>query len=384
MAKTQLGNSLLASMIATILLFSSIVTGPSRAEENAQQEVHSVLLANPALPGAAERSYNVVLSKDANRFPCEYSLTFETPVCMGNQCRPIEVTMTWSATGRFKRLSHPPGKPLTKNEHEPFTQADYKRLDGILKISDSVLAKWNPAAETHPQIAGSDIDAVSRPTPITAKGSVVPGAAYTTWALWQWANGPIVHKLLAITEKYCTAEYLNHLLVRQDSAEETDFALARVIEHHSGDPRFVESAYHVLEHGGRNQIRASLTFLTSAVNDRETLNARLIESCSRIRPTDIPIILEQFADQPELSAATLEGLTGKLGQFPYYPVHLILNMLEKRKLSSPKTIADVTGLLESDNFFIARRAYEHLTSLNLDTETKRKVEAFRARHSDRL
>ena len=96
------------------------------------------------------------------------------------------------------------------------------------------------------------------------------------------------------------------------------------------------------------------------------------------------MILQELASQPDLEAATLEGLTDKLYKFPYYPVHLILKMLETRKFASPKTIRNVAALLEGDNFFIARRAYEHLMRQDLDAVTQNRVDAFRARNRDRL
>lgn len=71
-------------------------------------------------------------------------------------------------------------------------------------------------------------------------------------------------------------------------------------------------------------------------------------------------------------------------QLPYYPIHLILKMLEARQFASTKTLGDVTALLEGDNFFIARRAYEHLIKQELDADTRDRVSAFRERNRDRL
>jgi hypothetical protein len=148
--------------------------------------------------------------------------------------------------------------------------------------------------------------------------------------------------------------------------------------------RFVQSVYHVLEHGGREQITTSLKFLTGATTDKQKRHARLVESCAGMRSTDCPLILQELAAQPDLAAATLERLTGKLKQLPYYPTHLILKLLETRKFASEKTLGDVAALLEGDNFFIARRAYEHLNKQKLDADAQKRVDAFRSRNRDRL
>jgi len=97
-----------------------------------------------------------------------------------------------------------------------------------------------------------------------------------------------------------------------------------------------------------------------------------------------PLILDYFAAQPELPWATLEGLTTHLDRLPYFQVHLILRLLEERKFFSKKTESDVVRLLNGDDFFIARRASEHLLNQDLSGEVKEKVHAFRQRNRDRL
>jgi hypothetical protein len=85
-----------------------------------------------------------------------------------------------------------------------------------------------------------------------------------------------------------------------------------------------------------------------------------------------------------LPATTLEGLTGRLERLPYFQVHLILRLLEQRKFFSEKTESDVSQLLASDNFFIARRACEYLMKQELGSRTESKLNAFRERNRARL
>ena len=80
----------------------------------------------------------------------------------------------------------------------------------------------------------------------------------------------------------------------------------------------------------------------------------------------------------------LEGLSGQLGRLPYFPVHLILRLLEEHEFFSEKTEADVSRLLESDNFFVARRASEFLLKQELGTQAQSKLDAFREQNRDRL
>jgi len=365
------------------------------AEDRLERVTHRVELADPASPEKPPRIYEVVQTRDRRRFPVEYALSFETHVCDTGQCRPVEVTMAWNAAGGFERLECPPGKPLTKKDHEPFTDEDYAKLDRILKDRGSMLRGWTldfleePAEPAHGGGNSIDdgladgVDAVTQPTPVAVQEAVVRDAAYTSWALWHWANGAIVPELRRMTEASCTPEYLQHLLL-SDDRRLTDFALDYVIEHHPSDGRFAEGVFHVLGHGERDQIGRSLDFLARAVPDKRRLHAGLIEAFSQRCSAEGILILRRLLDEPDLPAATLEDLTGRLDELPYFPIHLILRALEERRFASEKTISDVAALLKSDDFFIARRAYEHLAQQDLDADTQGRVSAFRERSRGRL
>jgi len=80
----------------------------------------------------------------------------------------------------------------------------------------------------------------------------------------------------------------------------------------------------------------------------------------------------------------LEELTEHLHRLPYFQVHLTLRLLEEREFFSKRTESDVSRLLESEDFFIARRACEFLMDQDLAAETRTKVAAFRERNRERL
>mgnify|MGYP000959372868 CR=1 FL=1 len=383
------GYRLFASLLFALLSLPAILWCPRMNAETPSAVdapttvIHKVSLADPVDPSRPARVYDVVQARDGSGFPLEYRLSFETHVCVDDQCKPVEVTMFWNAVGCFERLKCPLGKPLTKKEHVPFTAQDYAKLDRILKDGNSILGSWAVSYLEKPVEAVGDVDAVTAPTPVTVKDSVIQDAAFTTWALWRWANGEIVPKLCGITEQSCTPAYLKHLLVSQERRY-ADFALDYAMEHHRTDPQFAESVFHLLETGERDQILRALEFLGHAVPDKPKLHARLIDSCCRVRPADAPLILEKLSEDPSLSANTLEGLAGRLARLPYFPIHLALRILEQRKFASQKTMSDVARLLDNADFFIARRAYEHLAKLELEADTRAKVDAFRQRYRDRL
>jgi hypothetical protein len=353
------------------------------SEPGGETITYEVELADPAFASTPARVHAVVQSRDRNGFPVGYALPVETHVCTDQKCKIVEATMFWDALGYYERIECPPDKPLTKKEHVPFDAEDYAKLDRILKDRDSILATRSLAFLAKPVETDDGIDAWTGATPLTVQESVVKDAAYTTWVLWRWANGEIVQKLRGLTEQSCTPEYLKHLL-RSEDRRHADFALKYVMEHHPAEVQFVQDVFHVLENGDREHVAVSIEFLNRAMKDKTRLHARLIDSCCRMKSIYAPVILDYFAAQADLPTTTLEGLTGRLDRLPYYQVHLILRLLEQRKFFSEKTESDVSQLLASDNFFIARRACEYLMEQELDSRTEGKVNAFRERNRARL
>lgn len=355
----------------------------SERDAASEKLIFEVELADPVFPSKPVAVHRVVQSKDRNGFPVGYALRVATEVCTDKKCRIVEVTMHWNAMGYYERLEYPPGKPLTKKEHVPFDDEDYAKLDGILSDRNSILATHSLAFLAKPVEDDKGIDAWSSATPLTVQASVVKDAAYTTWVMWRWANGEIVQKLRSLTQRSCTPRYLKHLL-RSDDRRCVDFALKYVLEHHPANAEFVDDVVRVLEHSDREHVVLALRFLSRATKDKAELHAQLIESCSRMRSMYSPIVLDYFATQPDLSQATLEGLTAQLHGLPYFQVHLILRLLEQKRFFSEKTESDISRLLDGDDFFIARRACEHLMKQDLGSETERKVNAFREKNRDRL
>jgi hypothetical protein len=358
-------------------------TAVSERDAEIQKVIYQLELADPVFPSKPVGVHRVVQSKDRNGFPIGYALRVATEVCIDKKCKMVEATMYWNALGYYERLECPPGKPLTQKEHVPFDEDDYAKLDRILSDRNSILATHSLAFLAKPVENDKGIDAWSGATPLTVQQSVIKDAAFTTWAMWRWANGEIVPKLRSLTEQSCTPRYLKHLLSSEDRRC-IDFALKYVMEHHPSDVQFLEDFYRVLENSDREHVLLSLRFLSGAMKDKKKLHARLIESCCRMRSMYSPIILDYFAAERDLPRTTLEGLTAHLDRLPYFQVHLILRLLEQRRFFSEKTESDISELLTGDDFFIARRASEHLMKQDLSGETAKKVNEFRNRNRDRL
>jgi hypothetical protein len=367
------------------ILFAIAAVGLIAADAGDKPAVYRVELSDPVAPSEPPRTYELAASHDENGFPAGYSLSFHTHVCIDEQCRMVRVTMHWNALGYYQRLECPPDLPLTRKKHVPFTPEDYVKLDRILRDRDSILAGQPLDALVKPMVEAENpgIDGWSGATPQTVKDSVVEDAAFTTWTMWHWANGEIVPKLQALTEQRVTPNYLRQLL-RSEDRRDVDFALHHLLKHPATDELLADDVFHVLLHGDREHVALSLQLLDRSVRDKRQLHGRLIEAFCNMSTSYSPMVLDYFAAQPELPADTLEGLTAILNKLPYFQVHLTLRLLDAKGFCSERAETYVAGLLDHENFFIARRASEHLSRQTLGEATKQRLEAFREKHRDRL
>jgi len=102
-----------------------------------------------------------------------YIREIATTTGCNSACLPILVTLFYDKDKNFLTLKSRPG--LTKKDHVPFTESDYKELEFIL-VQDPIPFK----SVVHPKMM---VDAITSETLKVYKPFVVDNAAYTTLRL---------------------------------------------------------------------------------------------------------------------------------------------------------------------------------------------------------
>jgi hypothetical protein len=343
---------------------------------------------DPVFPDRPATQRKVLDIRDDRGFPVGYAMDIVAEVCLDAKCKVVKATLYWNAAGGYDRIETPPGMPLTKKEHDPFTRDDYDRLDEILADRDSVLRDHTLAYLAKEAEAGENaggVDGVSGATPGSVRDAVVKDAAWTTWVLWHYVNGEIVPQLRDMTRKSASPAYVKHLFA-SPNPDEIDFALDLVETDQAVSPQFANDVLHVVQTGTPHQVERAVRVLDLMTGDKKALHRNLIESMPRMNPNHMPLVIDFLVSQPNLPEETLEHLTRPLDQMPYYPVHLALQCLEKRRFFSGRTEQDVARLLDHKEFFIARRADEFLSKHQpeLAAGTIEAMKAFRDRHPGRM
>jgi hypothetical protein len=324
-----------------------------------QSVICRIELSDPVKPSTPKRTYQVRHFSDRNGFVKEYSLTLKTGICYDNVCKPIHVNVHWDVLGRFLRLECPKDAPLTKNEHDVFTEYDYVRLGEILKDRDSILKKYKPSFFADMAKKANRADAVTSATPISVQNAVVKDAAHTSWALWHWVNGEAASKLLDLTRLNCDAAFLHHCLSSPDDREMVKFALEFILKNDPKNAEFHDAAFNILKNAGRKNCQLALEYLKDSMPDKDRLNQQLVKLMS-VNGGSERLISNYITAQPQLSTAILERLAGKLSRLSYHDFHAVFKLLESRQGDSAAIKSKISELLQSDDPYRVKYARDYL------------------------
>jgi len=98
-------------------------------------------------------------------------------------CKPLDFTLTFTPNFEFKKLLL--REPLTKLDHEDFSENDYAKLDAILIDNPKSFGQATNPLDL--------VDAVTRATKPAFTADVVPTAALTSFRIYQYEKQTIQH-----------------------------------------------------------------------------------------------------------------------------------------------------------------------------------------------
>ena len=161
--------------------------------------------------------YIIYLVLDRDSLPDFYFSHIRTPVCNDGLCKAVDIDMKWNLSGEFLDFSLP-SEPLTKFDHEEFTDSDYRKLRSILRDKSSLLGRYRPEdlVDENSQRISETADAITGATLNTVREAVVEGALYTCHSLWNLANGKLTEKMKKFTTEILDEHLLRKLLLSSD------------------------------------------------------------------------------------------------------------------------------------------------------------------------
>lgn len=300
----------------------------------------------------------------AEGFPIQYTRNIRTNVCFDNKCRLLDIIVYWNLTGRYLGFELPEEEFLSKTDHDPFTEAEYDRLNDLLLNPTSPLGQYS-YKELILESASTteEVDGVSGATSKEVLEFVVEGAAYTTHKLYEVIYGPTKTEIANWTKESFTSEFLTALLQSENYSDvvwvlenirgeltlypELRNQLFSFIE--GADFTLSEKAIHVLVATDLEDIALQRDLADFAVSTDVGKRKWILELFQRTEKLhgDIPTIFNRAV--PQLDVPSIVKL------LEIYTIH---------KVQTEETLMMVAILSQSKNTYLANKARLYLNSLS--------------------
>lgn len=360
-----------ASMLMIVLLGSSAVVSDAVRELKNVKYQNELTLDFPVAKINKKEIYDGVekrnvtlyqyISKDG--FPVYYSRSVHTGVCYDNQCKLLDITLYWNPTGRYLGFELPENEFLSKDDHVPFTEEEYVRLNQLLSDPSLPLGQF-----TYNQIAAKskaslyNVDGVSGATSKDVLEYVIKGSAYTTYTIYELVYGTTQTEVQSWTNDVMNDQYLGNMLTEapyQDKLWAIDLMNGRL-------SYFPQSREIVLELMGSADFSLAEKCLNSLVPEdlfeRDVQN-KLIDNFQSFDFGMRSRTLELLKDTPQISPEVVAKLNSDLPEMEVPIVSGILDVYREKGINDPETISAIKKLATSENRYLAKKAEDYLSSL---------------------
>lgn len=229
--------------------------------------------------------------------PEYFEAKLNIPVCDDKLCAPVLLKIRWDLAGNYLAFDTIQGKPLTKFDHKRFSEADYKKLDQILKDKNSILyalAKTD-LIDKSIKVKATTVDAVTGATPATIRNAVVEGAVYSSFTLWHFVNGTVCDSLRAYTLKNFS-EQIAFQLLKSPNFETQLFALKRFRTQEY--IRFFDKLLSIIEQSSPI-VRAYLISKLPLPFQEKTRNKKLVEIITKLDNYSKSIFIDRVISTEE-------------------------------------------------------------------------------------
>jgi hypothetical protein len=272
----------------------------------------------------------------------------------------VHLWLFWDGAGNYLGIQPHENEPLTKTDHNKFSENDYRKLNFILSDTGSVLKTLKQEEliiKAEKKETKQRFDAVTGATQPSLQDYLVKNAAYTCYTLWHTVYGPTRTEVLAILDKRADAAFL------QLSFETGDLIrlrwAVRFIRNH---PEYHDAFYRQII----NQIKSedfqlsqlSLDYFDKSRLDDPVLQSELISnfaqmpyrckfdliwklsSLKKVKDENVMILLQLFDDQ--IINASMLSYIYQLIHPESLKNHQIYKKLKKISKNDNRYVRDIT------------------------------------------
>jgi len=289
-------------------------------------------------------------------------------VCISGKCKMIRVWIFWNGAGNYLGHQIIPGEPLTKSDHTLFADADYEKLDNILKDSTSILKRLKQeeliiVPENRELLKVDGYTAATQPTLAEV---VVKDAVYTCHTLWHTVYGPVQQKIFEILESRISSDYLA-LLFENKNQDYNLLAIGLVQKYPDFHSQYYPEIIRYIQSKNDNLAGEALNYFHLEYLKDETIQNRIVKvipSVSAQRKNDILWRLSEVGKINETSVLDLLEMVEKK-QIGIGSINLVLRLIQPEQISNNHEISiQMQNLAKSENAYVKNVFNKHLSKIN--------------------
>ncbi|WP_057936600.1 hypothetical protein [Algoriphagus resistens] len=298
-------------------------------------------------------------------FPVYYSRNVHTGVCYDNQCKSLNITLYWNPTGRYLGFELPENEFLSKDDHVPFAEEEYVRLNRLLSDPNLPLGEF-----TYNQIAAKNkaalynVDGVSGATSKDVLEYVIKGSAYTTYTIYELVYGNTKSEVEAWTNEVLSDEYIEDILTEspyQDKLWVVDLIDGRLAEF----PLSRNVIFDLMSSTDYSLAEKCLNSLVPKDLLAKEVQYSLIEKFLTFDFGMKSWTVELLKDTPQISPEVIVKLNKELPEMEVPIISGILDIYQKKGINDSTTIATVQRIANSENKYLANKAEGYLNRVRL-------------------
>ena len=153
-----------------------------------------------------------------------YGQDLITEVCLTGLCNEVHLWIFWDCLGNYLGFQVFEDEPLTKSDHEPFVESDYRLLHEVLNDENSIFrfVKIEDLVIEKEGMVG--LDGISGATNPDLLAYASEGAIYTFYTLWHSTHGQVKEYIQQLKLENNTEDYIRRLF-NHESPEYHQLAL---------------------------------------------------------------------------------------------------------------------------------------------------------------
>lgn len=310
---------------------------------------------------------SLFLRQNLEGTPKSFYQHYSTGVCFDNQCRPLNIILHWSISGRYLGFEMPKGEFLSKTDHDPFTRKEYLQLNEILSNADLPFKhiKYHELMN-QPESSTESVDAISGATSERIKDIVVKNAAYTTYKLWRLVYGESQKFIEQYTKKHLNNSNLLTILNSQDR-DDIFWGLKHMKDTLSYSiPIKKQLLSHIQSNDYYLSYNAVHAIPKTYLNDSDFLEKLFLNYINTTDPSTKNIIFSKLKAAPRLSQNLVTISRQTIPTMTPHEISSLLKLYEIHEVNDLETCIELSRILENKNNYISKKTYDFLIKIQTD------------------